>query len=139
MFLQLFKTKQGIVEEAAKKSILRISSGLLGWADSVNSSASPKDVLGSLADALLKDGTALRVFIAANSSVEPDTPLEEALDRALSEWSSMLSAGAARLEAGFAAKMKRVAPAILPFLCGLAVLNADPSYGRDALTALIIG
>ena len=61
------------------------------------------------------------------------------VDRAMSEWNVMLDVGALRMRAGAAAKMKRIAPAIIPFLCGLAALNADMDYAKAAFTAFVLG
>ena len=65
--------------------------------------------------------------------------MEASIDRAMSEWNVMLDVGALRMRAGAAAKMKRIAPAIIPFLCGLAALNADMDYAKAAFTAFVLG
>ena len=61
------------------------------------------------------------------------------VDRAMSAWHVMLEVGAMRFKPSVSNKLRRVLPAVLPFLCGLAALNADPDYAKEAFTAFVLG
>lgn len=132
-----FPTKQALTEAAAKCAIKSISDSLFAWVDSVDPKADPEAPIRGLCDALL--GRPLRVFIAVNGAAEPGSELEEALDSALNEWTVMIDVGAMRMRPETADRMKRMSAAILPFVSGLAALNADPDYAKDAFVAIIMG
>ncbi|MCR5611198.1 MAG: TetR/AcrR family transcriptional regulator [Clostridiales bacterium] len=134
-----FKTKQALVEKAAEHCLKSISDALFAWVDSVSASSPARDAVGALADAMLGDGTFLRVFIAANGSVEPESDFEAALDASMSEWNDLIELGSMKLKPELAARMKRLLPAVIPFLSGLAAMNADPDYAKEAFTAFILG
>ena len=134
-----FSSKDGLVEAAAEQSIKRLSSALLAWVDSVAPEAAPEAPLDALCDAMLADGTPLRVFISVNGVVSSGSELEAALDRALGEWSVMIDVGSMRMRPEVSARMKRLSSAVIPFLCGLAALNADIAYAKEAFTALVLG
>lgn len=133
-----FPTKDGLVSAVAERCVKTIGGRLMTWVDTVSEAAAPEEPLGGLCSAMM-DGNALRVFMALNNAVEPDTPLEATIDRAMGEWNVIIEVGALRMQAEAAARMKRMISAVLPFLCGLAGLNADPDYAREAFTALILG
>ena len=57
----------------------------------------------------------------------------------MNEWNVMLEVGAMRLKPSVSNKLRRVLPAVLPFLCGLAALDADPDYAKEAFTAFVLG
>ena len=134
-----FPTKQDLVAAAAKRSLKRISDSLFAWVDSVNSEEDPTAAVERLCDALLPEDSPLRVFIAVNGVVEPGSELETLLDSSMSEWNVMIEVGSMRMRADASSKMKRMSAAILPFLSGLAALNADSGYAKAAFTALIMG
>ncbi|MBO4385217.1 MAG: TetR/AcrR family transcriptional regulator [Clostridia bacterium] len=134
-----FKTKQALVEKAAEHCMKSISDGLFAWVDSVRSATPGREALGALSDAMLGDGICLRVFIAANGSVEPESRLEAALDSAMNEWNDLIELGSMKLAPNLAARMKRLLPAVIPFLAGLAAMNADPDYAKEAFAAFILG
>lgn len=134
-----FPTKQALCEAVSDKCLSMISSRLFAWVDTVKASDDPTEALGALCDALLGEDMPLRVFIAINDFSESGSELEASLDRAMNEWNVMIEVGSMRMKPVYAAKMKRMLAAVLPFLCGLAVLNADPDYAREAFTALIMG
>lgn len=134
-----FKTKRALIEKAAERCMKAISDGLFSWVDSVNASTPGTEAVGGLADAMLGDGTDLRVFTAANGAVEPDSGLEAALDGAMSEWNDLIELGSLKLAPDLASRMKRLLPAVIPFLSGLAALNADPDYAKEAFCAFILG
>lgn len=134
-----YPTKQALCEAVSEKCLSLISASLFAWVDTVKASDDPTDALGGLCDALLGEDMPLRVFIAVNDFSESGSELEASLDRAMNEWNVMIEVGSMRMKPVFAAKMKRMLAAVLPFLCGLAALNADPDYAREAFTALILG
>lgn len=133
-----FPSKQELVSAVASDCIKKISDRLFSWVDSVNAKTPPEDTLGELCDAFLED-SALRLFVAVYNGAEPESELEESVDRAMSEWNVMTEVGALRMEANAAARMKRILPAVVPFLCGLAALNADGDYAKAAFTAFVLG
>ena len=132
-----YPSKQALVEAAARRAVRKIGDSLFAWVDSVDPKDAPEHSLGSLCDALM--GESIRVFIAANGVVEPGSALEEALDSAMSEWNVMIDVGSMRMRPDIAARMKRIIPAVLPFVTGLAALNADPDYSKEAFLALVMG
>ena len=133
-----YPTREALVNAAAERCFSRVSEALLAWVDTVTAE-NTDEALGSLCDTFLADGQSLRLFVAINAAAEPDSELEAAVDRAMSEWNVMIEVGSMRMRQDTAAKMKRMNPAILPFLCGLAALNADGDYAREAFRALILG
>ena len=132
-----YPTKQAVVEAAAERCIRSVGDRLFTWVDSV-SGASPEDALASLCEVML-DSPGLRLFVALYNAAEPESELEANIDRAMSEWNVMIEVGALRMPAEAAARMKRILPAVLPFLCGLAALNADGDYAKAAFTAFVLG
>ena len=134
-----YTTKQDVVDAVAKRTISAIGDRLFAWVDTVKATDDPEKTLGDLCDALLGDGMLLRIFIAVNNVVEPGGELEAALDNAMNEWTVMIEVGSLRMRADVASRMKRLLAAILPFLCGLAALNADGDYAKEAFCALILG
>ena len=133
-----FSTKQALINAVLERSVKRISDRLFAWVDTVKVGDDPVVPLEGLCDALLADES-LRVFIAVNGAAEPDSQLEADVDRAMNEWNVMIEVGSLRMEASAAAKMKRILAAVLPFICGLAALNADGDYAKAAFTALVLG
>ena len=134
-----FPTKMGIVESVAEMIVHDIGDKLFAWVDSVKREAAAEIALDSLCDALLGDKEQLRIYIAISNAAEPNSTLELMLDRAIREWGVMLDVGILRINSSVSDRMKRVSAAILPFMCGLAALNADTDYAKTALRALIIG
>lgn len=134
-----FPTKQDIVSAVSKSCLTGISDKLFAWVDSVSPDIDAETSLEGLCDALLGERALLRVFIALNNVVEPGSELEEALDRAMNEWNIMIEVGSLRMDQKAASKLKRMSAAILPFLCGLAALNADGDYAKQAFCALVLG
>ena len=57
----------------------------------------------------------------------------------MNEWNVMLEVGILRMQPAVANRMKRVLAAVLPFMCGLAALNADRDYAKQAFCALVLG
>ncbi|MBQ4342071.1 MAG: TetR/AcrR family transcriptional regulator [Clostridia bacterium] len=133
-----FPTKDELVNAAAERCVKGISGRLMAWVDTVREAGDPEEALNGLCDAFT-GGNALRVFMALNNAVEPDTALEQTIDRAMGEWNVIIEVGALRLPSDAAARMKRMLSAVLPFLCGLAGLNADVDYMKEAFAALILG
>lgn len=134
-----YPTKQDVVNAVAKRTLKAIGDRLFAWVDAVKAADAAEDALGSLCDALLGDGMLLRIFIAVNNAAEPGSELEAALDNAMNEWNVMIEVGSLRMQTGVAARMKRLLAAVIPFLCGLAALNADSEYAKDAFCTLILG
>ena len=132
-----YPSKQAVTDSVAESCIKALGDRLFSWVDFV-SGLEPEEALGRLCDSML-GSPGLRLFVALYNAAEPESELESAVDRAMSEWNVMLEVGALRMPADAAARMKRILPAILPFLCGLAALNADESYARDAFTAFVLG
>ncbi len=133
-----FPSKQSLISAAAERCIKALGDRLFTWVDSIGEGGGAEESLGALCEAML-DEPGLRLFVALFNAAEPESKLEEDVDRAMSEWNVMLEVGAMRLKPEAAAKMKRVLPAVLPFLCGLAALNADGDYARQAFTAFVLG
>ena len=133
-----FPTKQALVSAVGADCIKTTGDRLFSWVDSANSGSDPEEALGLLSDALLSE-PGLRLFVALYTGAEPESELEAETDRAMSEWNVMLEVGAMRLKPAAASRMKRVLPAVLPFLCGLAALNADPDYAKEAFAAFVLG
>ena len=133
-----YPSKQSVINAVAERCIKTLSDRLFSWVDSIGEGADAEGVLGSLCDAML-DEPGLRLFVALYNADEPESKLEEDVDRAMSEWNVCLEVGALRMQPEAASKMKRVLPAVLPFLCGLAALNADGDYARVAFTAFVLG
>ena len=133
-----YPSKQAVINDVADRCIKTLGDRLLSWVDSVGEGAPAEDSLGALCDAMLEE-PGLRLFVALYNAAEPESRLEEAVDRAMSEWNVMLEVGALKMKPEPSAKMKRVLPAVLPFLCGLAALNADGDYARAAFTAFVLG
>lgn len=131
-------SKQELTNAVSARCISAISDRLFAWVDSVKPGAS-EEALGGLCDAMLGEDMLLRLFIAINNSVEPESELEASLDRAMNEWNVMIEVGSIRLRPDLAAKVKRMLAAVLPFLCGLSALNADSDYAKQAFIALIGG
>ncbi|MCR5808746.1 MAG: TetR/AcrR family transcriptional regulator [Clostridiales bacterium] len=134
-----FPTKQDVVSAVSESCLSAIGDKLFAWVDSVSADIGAETCLDGLCDALLGERELLRVFIALNNVVEPESELEAALDHAMSEWNIMIEVGSLRMEQDAAVKMKRMTAAILPFLCGLAALNADSDYAKQAFSALVLG
>ena len=134
-----YPTKQDIVNAVAQLTLRTIGDRIFSWVDTVKRDEEPTLALDRLCDALLGDNALLRVFIAINGSTEGDENLEAMLDRAMSEWSVMLEVGVLRMQPAVAERMKRILAAILPFMCGLAAMNADPEYSKQAFSALVLG
>ena len=134
-----FPTKQALCEAVSERALAAVSSRLFAWVDTVKAADDPTKALGGLCDAMLGEDMPLRIFIAVNDFAEPGSELEASLDRAMNEWNVMIEVGSMRMQPSVAAKMKRLLAAVLPFLCGLAALNADPDYAREAFIALIMG
>lgn len=132
-----YPSKQALVDAAAAKTVKRISDSILAWVDSVKADEDPEAPIGRLCDAML--GPSFRVFIEANEVVKSDTPLEEILDNAIGEWNVMIDVGAMRTRPDAARRMKKMSEAVLPFIAGLAALNADSEYAKEAFVALILG
>lgn len=133
-----YPAKQDIVEIVSTRCISDIGDRILGWIDGISGDSEPRRALSELCEALLGEA-GLRLFISIYNAAEPEGDMEASIDRAMSEWNVMLDVGALRMRAGAAAKMKRIAPAIIPFLCGLAALNADMDYAKAAFTAFVLG
>lgn len=133
-----YPTRGALLEAAAKRCFSRISEGLMAWASSV-SAEETEEALGALCDALVKESDKLRLFVAINAAAEPESELEESVDRAMNEWNVLVEVGSMRMRSDIALKMKRMNAAVLPFLCGLAALNADGDYAREAFLALVLG
>ncbi|MBR4657960.1 MAG: TetR/AcrR family transcriptional regulator [Clostridia bacterium] len=132
-----FPTKQSLLNAAAEHCIKTVGDRLFAWVDSVGG-APAEEALGALCEAML-DSPGLRLFVRLYNAAEPESRLEETVDRAMNEWNVMLEVGALRMKPEPAARMKRVLPAVLPFLCGLAALNADGDYAKQAFVAFVLG
>lgn len=133
-----YPSKQDVVDAAAARCMKEIGDRLMNWVDSVKENDGREEPLHGLCSALL-DGNALRIFVALNNVAEPGSELEEAIDRSMNEWNVMIEVGSLRMRADVASKIKRILAAILPFLCGLAALNADIDYAKEAFAALVLG
>ena len=133
-----YPTRQSLTEAVAERCFAGISEGLVSWVESVAADRT-EEALGALCDLLISDGGKLRLFVALNAAAEPDSELENAVDRAMNEWNVLIEVGSMRMRPDAAEKMKRLNAAVLPFLCGLAALNADGDYSREAFLALILG
>ncbi len=134
-----YPTKQDLVDTVAERTLRQIGDRIFAWVDTVNRDVDPTVALEDLCDALLGERELLRVFIAVNGSAEAGSQLEAMLDRAMSEWNVMLEVGILRMEPAVSERMKRILAAILPFMCGLAAMNADPDYSKQAFSALVLG
>ena len=134
-----YPSKQDVVNAVAEKTLREIGDRIFAWVDTVKRDADPSIALEDLCDALLGERELLRVFIAINGSAEEDSVTEKMLDRALGEWNVMLEVGILRMQPAVADRMKRVLAAILPFMCGLAAMNADHDYAKQAFSALVLG
>lgn len=134
-----YPTKQQIVDAVAERTLREIGDRIFAWVDTINKDEDPTVALEALCDALLGERELLRVFIAINGGAEPDSDLEAMLDHALGEWNVMLEVGILRMQPAVAERMKRVLAAVLPFMCGLAALNADRDYAKQAFCALVLG
>ena len=134
-----YPNKQDIVHAVAERVLREIGDRIFAWVDTVNRDAEPTVALTDLCDALLGERELLRVFIAINGSAESGSELESMLDRALGEWNVMLEVGILRMQPAVADRMKRVLAAVLPFMCGLAAMNADHDYAKQAFCALVLG
>ena len=133
-----YPTKQDVVDAVTDRCLTSIGDRLFAWVDTVKP-GEPEEALDALCEALLGERTLLRVFVSVNNLVEPDSELEARLDRAMNEWNVMIEVGSMCMQSDVAAKMKRLLAAVLPFLCGLAALNADLDYAKAAFRALILG
>jgi len=134
-----FPTKQDVITAVAERTLHEIGDRIFAWVDTVKRDEDPTVALEDLCDALLGERELLRVFIAINSSSEAGDELEKMLDRAMGEWNVMLEVGILRMQPAVAERMKRILAAILPFMCGLAAMNADPDYAKQAFSALVLG
>ena len=134
-----YPNKQDLVDAIAERTLHEIGDRIFAWVDTVNRDEDPTVALENLCDALLGERELLRVFIAVNSSAESGSELEWMLDHALGEWNVMLEVGILRMQPAVAERMKRVLAAILPFMCGLAAMNADHDYAKSAFCALVLG
>lgn len=134
-----YPSKQDVIDAVAKRTVKAVGDRLFAWVDAVKATDGAEEALGALCDALLGDGMLLRVFIALNNAAEPGSEPEALLDNAMNEWNVMIEVGSLRMQPGVAARMKRLLAAVIPFLCGLAALNADSEYAKDAFCALILG
>lgn len=134
-----YPTKQDIVQAVAERVLREIGDRIFAWVDTVNRDEDPTVALEYLCDALLGERELLRVFIAINGSAESGSDMERMLDRALGEWNVMLEVGILRMQPAVAERMKRVLAAVLPFMCGLAAMNADHDYAKQAFCALVLG
>ena len=133
-----FPTKDALVEAVASRTIKDIGDRLMAWVDTVKDAGSREEPLYGLCSALL-EGFSLRIFVELNNYAEPESGLEEMIDRAMSEWNVMIEVGSLRMQPEVALKIKRILAAVLPFLCGLAALNADIDYTKEAFAALVLG
>lgn len=133
-----YPTKQALVDAVSEQCVKQIGDRLMAWVDTVNAESEPEEPLYGLCSALL-DGFALRIFVELNNFAEPESELEERIDRAMSEWNVMIEVGSLRMRTETAVKIKRILAAVLPFLCGLAALNADIDYAKEAFAALVLG
>lgn len=133
-----YPSKQSLIEAVTERCVRAVGDRLFAWVDSVKAGASAEEALAGLCGAML-EAPGLRLFVALYNAAEPESELEAAVDRAMSEWNVMLEVGALRMPSEAANKMKRVLPAVIPFLCGLAALNADEDYANAAFTAFVLG
>ena len=134
-----YPTKQDVVDTVAERVLRQIGDRIFAWVDTISRDVDPTVALEDLCDALLGERELLRVFIAINGSAEEGSDLEAMLDRAMGEWNVMLEVGILRMQPAVADRMKRILAAILPFMCGLAAMNADPDYAKKAFSALVLG
>ena len=134
-----YPAKQDIVNAVAEQTFRSIGDRIFAWVDTVKRDEEPTLALERLCDALLGDNELLRVFISINGSTEEGSEIEGLIDRAMGEWNVMLEVGVLRMQPAVAERMKRILAAILPFMCGLAALNADPLYCKQAFAALVLG
>lgn len=133
-----YPTKQELVMGVCADCTKALGDRLLAWVDSVSPEQDQAEAIGRLAEAALEE-PGLRLFVALYNGAEPESELEAEVDRAMSEWNVMLEVGAMRFKPSVSNKLRRVLPAVLPFLCGLAALNADPDYAKEAFTAFVLG
>lgn len=133
-----FPTKQALTMAVCSACTKAMGDRLFAWVDSVSAEGDPAEPLGRLSDAAL-DEPGLRLFVALYNGAEPESELEAEVTRAMNEWNVMLEVGAMRLKPSVSNKLRRVLPAVLPFLCGLAALDADPDYAKEAFTAFVLG
>ncbi|MBR3381417.1 MAG: TetR/AcrR family transcriptional regulator [Clostridia bacterium] len=133
-----YPTKQALIDAVCADCTRSVGDRLFSWVDSVNAAEPAGDALGRLCEAMLAE-PGLRLFVALYNGAEPESGLEDAVNRAMNEWNVMLDVGVMRLAPELSAKLRRLLPAVLPFLCGLAALDADPDYAKEAFTAFVLG
>ena len=134
-----YPTKQSIVDTVTEQTLRGIGDRIFAWVDTVKRDDDPTVALDLLCEQLLGDNELMRIFIAVNAAAEPGSPVMDRLDRAMGEWNVMLEVGILRMQPAVADRMRRMIAAILPFMCGLASLNADPDYAKQAFAALVLG
>lgn len=133
-----YPTKQSITDAVAELTLLDIGDRVFAWVDTVNKETATETLLNGLCDALLGDKSLLRVYLAVNYVAEDGSTLMAMLDRALREWGVMLEVGILRMVPNAAERMRHICPAIIPFMCGLAAMNADLDYAKAAFSALVL-
>ncbi len=131
-----YPVKQSITDAVAEVTLAEIGDRIFSWVDGVNKERPVESVLDDLCDALLDDGSLLRVYLAVNGVSADEPNLTLMLDRALREWTVMLEVGILRMASDAIDRMRSICPAIIPFMCGLAAMNADLEYSKRAFRAI---
>lgn len=134
-----YPTKQDITYSVAELALRDIGDRIFSWVDTISKEDSLETTLDTLCDYLLGERDPLLIYLAVNRTAESDRALEAMLDRALNEWNVMLEVGILRMNTELSERMRRICAAIMPFICGLAAMNADLDYSKAAFRALVLG